>query len=809
MTCNEAKTKQRNLLFLSSLISQSDCIRRNQLDLGGATTLTNVDPEALVIRNLPTPNSSAKREKNNPKFAIAPGEGKIPTNLTQDKNWVENAFPQLFPTGRFGLNQERDTPLSAQQYFCQKFQNVDKRFCRFPPLVFAALYHIEKKSLESAVGISFRRGKVAGGKLTNIEDPCSVFKNQPGSMAYWKDKRNEILAKLDQFGPFHFFFTLSCADKRWDENFVAMLQQRGLKISYEPVPQEPQDKDGKGPDGKWSYKKDNIFVHQDGGKKVPLREFLEKEDLHEMVRQNVLTITMIFDKRVHSFMSNILRAPSSPLKMKYYHYRVEFQIRGAGHIHGVLWVDIPEIEKRSEGELNGLQAAMSKLKDVKNPKPLEPKDKEVLAKFVDKFVTCSLKDENLSKIVQEVQKHSHRGNVEKKTGCFKKGPTCRFNFPRLPSERTIIATPLKKEEGISEEAFTAKKKKLRKIIEDVKKELINLTEEEQDNMNIDDILRRVNVKKKEYYEALSISQTGACIILKRQLNEIYINNYNPEWIKAWDGNMDISVCLDFFAIVTYITDYYTKSETSMMKHITAAAKVCKARGDDLKTQLHHLTETFLRCREMGEMEAWYRIIPSLHLSESNVKTLFVATGFPENRSRLVLPVKDKMSITGDEGDGEDVPQKGTIEVEGSDKKYIKVTEIHGKYAKRPKQLENICLAQFAISYDMMTCKQGAEKTFINGCSKETSDKPEMKIVAMKERDETPLPMYIKLEDNLGYMKLRQQRSVLRRHKIKEDKNPHEFYYSQLLLFMHWRNEEKDLHRWDLEKCRNLFEKKAN
>ena len=38
------------------------------------------------------------------------------------------------------------------------------------------------------------------------------------------------------------------------------------------------------------------------------------------------------------------------------------------------------------------------------------------------------------------------------------------------------------------------KEELGEATGDVKKELINLTEEEQDNMNIDDILRRVNVK---------------------------------------------------------------------------------------------------------------------------------------------------------------------------------------------------------------------------------------------------------------------------------------------------------------------------
>ena len=65
--------------------------------------------------------------------------------------------------------------------------------------------------------------------------------------------------------------------------------------------------------------KDNIFV-MDEGRKTPLSEFLEKEDLHEMVRKNVLTITKIFDKRVHKFMSKIVMAPSNPMKTKYYHY---------------------------------------------------------------------------------------------------------------------------------------------------------------------------------------------------------------------------------------------------------------------------------------------------------------------------------------------------------------------------------------------------------------------------------------------------------------------------------------------------------
>ena len=57
------------------------------------------------------------------------------------------------------------------------------------------------------------------------------------------------------------------------------------------------------------------------------------------------------------------------------------------------------------------------------------------------------------------------------------------------------------------------------------------------------------------------TRSGVNIILARDIDEMYINNYNPEWIFAWGGNMDLSVCLDFFAVITYITDYFTKDES--------------------------------------------------------------------------------------------------------------------------------------------------------------------------------------------------------------------------------------------------------
>ena len=54
---------------------------------------------------------------------------------------------------------------------------------------------------------------------------------------------------------------------------------------------------------------------------------------------------------------------------------------------------------------------------------------------------------------------------------------------------------------------------------------------------------------KRYEDALKVSQTGYTIIHKRDIDEIYVNNYNEEWIISWNENMDLQLCLDYFAVM--------------------------------------------------------------------------------------------------------------------------------------------------------------------------------------------------------------------------------------------------------------------
>ena len=83
-------------------------------------------------------------------------------------------------------------------------------------------------------------------KFLQVENAFSIFKNILGTPSYWKAFRNDILAKMEQLGPFQIFFTLSCAEMRWPEILVAILKANGHKVEYLTNP--------------WDGKKETVLI---------------------------------------------------------------------------------------------------------------------------------------------------------------------------------------------------------------------------------------------------------------------------------------------------------------------------------------------------------------------------------------------------------------------------------------------------------------------------------------------------------------------------------------------------------------------
>ena len=82
-----------------------------------------------------------------------------------------------------------------------------------------------------------------GEKAYMLDDGYRVLDDIKNTPRYWKKAKHEMIAKLDNLGAFHMFFTLSCADMRWDENFASILQEKGFDIKHKVI---KDDEDNRG-----------------------------------------------------------------------------------------------------------------------------------------------------------------------------------------------------------------------------------------------------------------------------------------------------------------------------------------------------------------------------------------------------------------------------------------------------------------------------------------------------------------------------------------------------------------------------------
>ena len=153
-----------------------------------------------------------------------------------------------------------------------------------------------------------------------MDDSFAVLDNVKGTPRYWSKAKKEMLAKLDNFGPFHFFYTLSCADMRWDENFTSILKEKDYNIvwiSNDDITDDCNDVEVKVEFGNGEEKQEKM-----------LRNFLEEnvdESLHEFIRTNVFIATRNFIHRLKAFRKEIMLGHNSPMAIEHWSDKMEFQ----------------------------------------------------------------------------------------------------------------------------------------------------------------------------------------------------------------------------------------------------------------------------------------------------------------------------------------------------------------------------------------------------------------------------------------------------------------------------------------------------
>ena len=143
---------------------------------------------------------------------------------------------------------------------------------------------------------------------------------------------------------------------------------------------------------------------------------------------------------------------------------MEFALRGAGHIHGVLWMDWDKCDAFLPEKIQMIKQALDK---IKTEDILVPDEKKALCEFADEFITCSLKDPRTEDIVRSVNMHHHT-----KT-CRKYSCECRFFYPRYPCLRTIISEPVRMKTANAED-----REKMLKEAKEILDKVKNVLEDE-------------------------------------------------------------------------------------------------------------------------------------------------------------------------------------------------------------------------------------------------------------------------------------------------------------------------------------------
>ena len=394
-------------------------------------------------------------------------------------------------------------------------------------------------------------------------------------------------------------------------------------------------------------------------------------------------------------------------------------------------VDHPEEYERP---MEGLEEVFRKLRTDEDN--LTEENFGSLKNFIDCFVTVSTHGGTVGKDVAEialqVQKHQHT-----KT-CRKHGTECRFNFPKPPAPHTIIRIPVKKE---NRSTYVEAQKLIQKVmdvvtnsekVEEIMKSFDKDSEEagtdhqEKRAARIKKVCQEAGVDYETYLKALALSGDGYSYHLARDIDEIFINPYNVEWLRAWDGNMDLQVTLDFFAVITYVTDYFTKVDSFVLSAMKMAVKDKSC--TDVRETMKLLARLYVRLRRIGEAEAWYRLLPGLYLCKSNVVTKFIITGFIDERSSFHRLATDKQIQAG----------VHCFKLAGKDGLWYQQPDVWSKYLRRPDSLEEICYAQFVQMYDSCSSSSSSKKTEENSTGDEEAQEQEEEEEGLAENLEREL-----------------------------------------------------------------------
>ena len=461
-------------------------------------------------------------------------------------------------------------------------------------------------------------------------------------------------------------------------------------------------------------------------------ENLNWEEKCRLIQSDPVTCARHFDYQFTQFLKHFLMSSAAPLgKIADWFYRVEYQQRGSPHIHMLIWLEDAPVYGHDEDE------------DVTS--------------FIDKIITCERpsNDQELGLLVNR-QIHRHCQTCCKQS----KKAECRFNFPQPPMKSTSILYPLGND--MSETEI----RKHKEIWQDISKHLNDMKEGEE--ITFDQLLINLNVTEQNYYLAIRSGLNSPTLFLKRNPNELRVNNYNSACLSAWRANMDIQFVLDVYACAMYIVSNISKTQKGMSQLLQRACDEARDGNSSIKQQVRDIGNKFLNSVGISAREAVY-IALQLPMRKSSREVIFIPTAPPDERVQLL---KSMNEIEEMDDDSEEIHSNGLLH----------------RYIQRPACLENVTLADWAALYDL------CQRSFTKKSKSVDVDNLPLETLDDEINDDELLDCAketLQIQKQ-GKPKKHLKPRIIRSVWINVKSQPEKHYRELIMFFTSWRNEEADL-----------------
>ena len=191
---------------------------------------SEVDDTERVMGNMDTILEETDIDLNR-LYTFAPGEGQTPLGIFQDTDSEYLSFPSIFCGKRRADNKDREKPVHYSDICKWELRSKDRRVAMCVPNLFFKMKKLQLKQINDKIGLSIRRCKTSGKKLTakqllepdslknlvNLDEGYYIFRTIRNSPAYLEKRKKDVFAMIRQLGLPTWFASFSAADTQWND----------------------------------------------------------------------------------------------------------------------------------------------------------------------------------------------------------------------------------------------------------------------------------------------------------------------------------------------------------------------------------------------------------------------------------------------------------------------------------------------------------------------------------------------------------------------------------------------------------------